>query len=88
MVRRIRAAEVMMGVKRKMPTAAEKMNQKGMKRSLTALEDIPAGAIVKAHMIGFKRPMGGLPPNMLHAVIGRKAKRAIPKDRQLTSRDV
>jgi len=44
---------------------------------LAASVDIPAGVAIEKCMLTALRPGDGIPPNMISAVIGRKAKNAI-----------
>ena len=87
MVKRIRDAEVMMGSAKKDLTAVEKLNKKGMKRSLVAVVPIKAGKKIKATMLDFKRPEGGLSPNFYYKVIGKMARKNIEPDQKLTKND-
>ena len=88
MVKRIKLTEIMLGNSKKEMTPPEIINRKGMKRSLTALVPIRVGDKIKTHMVGFKRPMGGLSPNFYYKIIGRRAKRNIKKDQILTRKDI
>jgi N,N'-diacetyllegionaminate synthase len=57
-------------------------------KSLVAAVDIPAGAVLTAEMIAFKKPGTGLPPKALPDVIGKVARRALPADSLLTLQDI
>lgn len=86
MVRRIREAEVILGGADKIVTEAEANNLAGMRRSLVATMEIPAGVVITADMVDFKRPATGLSPNLYDNVLGKRAKRNIALN-QLISRD-
>lgn len=88
MVRKIREVETALGNAGKNITPLEARNMVGMKRSLTAVVPIPAGTIIAADMLGFKRPATGLHPNRYYDVIGKKARRDIAKDQTLTEEDI
>lgn len=76
----IRNVENSLGDGIKRPTSIEKENIFGMKRSLVAREDMEAGTVLTAQLIGFKRPANGLPVNHLEAVIGKKLAKKLQKD--------
>ena len=53
-------------------------------QSLVAARDIPAETVLTREMIAFKRPpRGGLPPEALYSVIGKKTKIGIEEDEQI-----
>jgi N-acetylneuraminate synthase len=58
--------------------ASEKGN-KTFRRSLYAVQDIPAGGRLTAENVRSIRPGFGLPPKHLQEVLGRRAGRAIPR---------
>jgi N,N'-diacetyllegionaminate synthase len=68
----IRQIEAAMGDGIKVPTAAEKANTYGMKRSMVSVIDLPAGTIINESHIGFKRPANGLSPNLLDSIVGKQ----------------
>lgn len=88
MVKRIRQAEVIVGNEEKFVTEAEANNLTGMRRSLVATVEIPAGTVITANMLDFKRPATGLSPNLYHEVLGKRAKRNIPKNKLLSVEDI
>lgn len=88
MVQRIREVERALGSAEKHITPLEARNMVGMKRSLTAVVPIPAGMIITADVLGFKRPATGLHPNRYYDVIGKKARRDIAQDQTLTEEDI
>lgn len=83
LVQGIRAIEMSLGDGIKKPTAAEKKNMFGMKRSMVVLKDMNTGDTLDETHIGFKRPANGLSPNYLPLVIGKKLRRALKKDEPL-----
>ena len=48
--------------------------------SVVSVRDIAAGATIGTDDVWAKRPGTGIPARQLDEVIGRKARRAIPKD--------
>lgn len=84
LVKKIRAVEVALGSGRKEPSATEKENAKGMRRSLVAGLDIRKGEVIKEGMITFKRPAAGLSPSFYGMVVGKSAARDIAKDELFT----
>lgn len=49
-------------------------------RSVVTIKDVPAGAAITAEMVWTKRPGTGIPSKDMPKVLGRPAKRALPKD--------
>ncbi|MFC3880852.1 N-acetylneuraminate synthase [Algoriphagus namhaensis] len=80
MVVGIRNIELALGSKIKKPSQVEIENSKGMKRGLVVLQDLPKGAVLTEDLIGFKRPLKGVPINMLDQVIGKKISKEMHTD--------
>jgi len=78
LVRGIRIVEAALGTGRKEPAPSERDVARVARRSLVALEDIPAGASLTEALVGIRRPGTGLPPSDWSRVIGRRAAVAIP----------
>lgn len=57
-------------------------------KSLVALTDIPAGAVLTAPMVGIKKPGHGIPAAHLHQTLGRRTARAIAADTVLQEEDL
>lgn len=57
-------------------------------RSVVSVKPIPAGAVIQEGMVWTKRPGTGIPSKELPKVLGKKAKRAIPKDTILSWDDL
>jgi N-acetylneuraminate synthase len=57
-------------------------------RSVVTIKDVPAGAVIGADMVWTKRPGTGIPSKDLSKVVGRKAKRALPKNAILSWDDL
>jgi N,N'-diacetyllegionaminate synthase len=75
----IRTVEVALGHGRKEPTAGELDTAAVARKSLVAACDIPAGVELTEEMVSVKRPGTGLPPSMAEFLIGRKARKKMPK---------
>ncbi len=73
-----------LGDGRKEPTASEANIANTMRRSLVALNDIPAGTVLDESIIGARRPGSGLPPTMQPYLVGRRARRRIRAGEVLT----
>lgn len=84
LVKGIREVERSLGDGIKRPSAREQANTYGMRRSLVAVHDLAAGAVLRAADIGFKRPANGLSPKYLDAVVGRTLAYPVKKDEALT----
>jgi len=84
MVRGIRLVESALGAGRKEPAASEANTASVARKSLVAARDIPASAVLTEELIAIKRPGTGLPPAMLHHLIGRKVRVEIPEDALIT----
>lgn len=58
-------------------------------QSIVASRDIPAGTVIEASMLAYKRPgRGGMEPDEAPILLGKKTIRAIPADEQITLADV
>ncbi|MBI2095282.1 MAG: N-acetylneuraminate synthase family protein [Candidatus Omnitrophica bacterium] len=82
--RTIREAERALGSSEKEPTAREKKNAIGMRRSIVAAKAILAGQTITPKDILMKRPAGGLLGDRSEEVLGRKALKKIKKDQRIT----
>ncbi len=85
-VQSLRRAEAALGSGKKKPWGGELDNMTGMRRSICASRDIPAGtALTEAHL-AYKRPGNGLAPTLanIKRLIGRRNKRAVAADENIT----
>jgi len=57
-------------------------------KSIVAAVDIPAGAVLTADMLAFKKPGDGIAPSRLAELVGKRAARAMPADHKLALQDV
>jgi N-acetylneuraminate synthase/N,N'-diacetyllegionaminate synthase len=83
MVSGIRNIEMSLGSKIKRPSQIEVENSFGMKRGMVLIKDIEAGTLLTEEHIGFKRPLKGIPINMLSSVLGMKVSRKMFIDESL-----
>lgn len=72
LVEGIRNIELALGSKIKKPAPVEIENSKGMKRGLVIVKEINKGDVLTEEHIGFKRPLTGIPINMLDSLIGKQ----------------
>lgn len=79
LTKKIRQIEKSIGTPRLNPLKSEKPFQKNMRKSISALIDIPKGTIIKNSMLTFVRPARGISPILINEIIGRKTKNLIKK---------
>lgn len=77
MVDSIRAVEQCLGSATKAPTATELPIRALVRRSVTLLRNIEAGATLQADDVALLRPGTGIPPTELDRVAGRQARKAM-----------
>ena len=76
----IRQIELSLGSSLKKPSAIEIENSRGMKRGMVIVKSINIGEVLTKEHIGFKRPLQGVPINMLDQIIGKKVTRTLQID--------
>lgn len=84
LARGLRVVESSLGDGRKRPAPGEGATALAARKSLVAARDIPAGSRLTRELVGAMRPGTGLPPSMLRRVLGRAARRDIPRGRLLS----
>lgn len=84
LVRRARLVEQSLGDGVKVAQPAERNTQMVARRSLVALRDLEAGETISTDSVGAKRPAGGLPPDALEDLIGRRLAQPLRRDEQIT----
>jgi len=87
-VRQIRDVEEALGSDVKAPTASEMPVRDLVRRSVTTIRPLDAGATVLREDVTLMRPGTGIPPIELDNVIGRKSARRIPAGETLTWSDL
>ena len=88
LVRQIRDVEEALGSDVKAPTASELAVRDLVRRSVTTIRPLDAGATVSRDDVTLMRPGTGIPPIELDKVIGRKSVRRIPAGETLTWSDL
>ncbi|WIW44382.1 N-acetylneuraminate synthase [Bradyrhizobium sp. 62B] len=88
LVRQIRDVEQALGSATKAPTASELPVRDLVRRSVTAVRAIDAGAPIVREDVALMRPGTGIPPINLDKVIGRKTARAIAAGETLVWSDL
>ncbi len=83
-VKGVRAVEQSLGNGRKEPAGIESDTARVSRKSLTARQSIPAGALITEDMIAVRRPGTGLPPSLREQVIQRTARVDIAAGTPLT----
>lgn len=83
LVQGIRTVEAAMGDGVKSPTAAERENLRGMRRSVVAVRDLAAGSVLRREDVAFKRPATGISPARLDELVGRTLGLAVDADTPL-----
>ncbi len=84
LVHGIRMTEESLGKKIKEPTAEERKNITGMRRSIVSAGFISKGTVINESMLEYKRPATGISPNQIALVLNKKAAVDIPEDTILT----
>jgi pseudaminic acid synthase len=79
----VRETEGALGRVRYGPSESE-MPSRAFRRSLFVVRDLSAGEVLTADSVRSIRPAGGLPPKELGSVLGRRARRAIPRGTPIT----
>jgi N,N'-diacetyllegionaminate synthase len=88
LVRGLRDVEAALGNGIKAPTAAERENLPGMRRSVVATQPLVAGTVLRREHVAFKRPGTGFPPARLPELLGRTLTVDRDVDDPLELRDV
>lgn len=84
----IRDTESALGSAVKAPTAMEKENIQGMRRSLVARRDLATGEILEEKDLTLRRPATGLKPSLVEELVGRSLVRDVAEGQFLAWEDV
>jgi len=57
-------------------------------RSVVAAHDLPEGAVLEREDLALKKPGGGLPPERMNVLVGRRLARPLPKDEMIREDDI
>lgn len=87
-VEAVRQAHQMLGNPQVRPTAAEIPMRRLARRSIVALTAIAAGEPFTEANLGLRRPGDGLPPRMIEATWGRRARHPLAAGQQLALGDI
>ena len=89
LVRGVRAIETMLASKVDKDDVARFATMKEtFEKSVVSLVDIPAGTTITREMIGLKKPGTGIPARRFGEVVGKRARRRIPKDSLVQEKDL
>lgn len=88
MIRQIRTIEIALGSAEKRPTETELPVRALVRRSITAVRPIAAGAPIAAADVAMMRPGDGIPPGDLPNILGRRARHAIAEGSTLKWSDL
>lgn len=88
LVRDLRRARIALGDGLKRPLPCESKPLFKMAKKLVAARDLPVGHMLAREDISMKSPNDGLPPYELENVIGRRTRRALKEDENLSFEDL
>lgn len=83
LIKNIRNTSIALGSNIKEPTKSEKRNIKIARKSIVASKVIKIGEIFTNDNLTSKRPATGLPPNLMHLIVGKKSNRNYNIDDQI-----
>jgi N,N'-diacetyllegionaminate synthase len=84
----IRRMEAMIGQKSKKQAACEEASIEWATKSLVAARDLAAGHVLTIGDLTSKRPGGGITPNHLGEIVGRRLKNKLAADAMVTWDDL
>jgi N-acetylneuraminate synthase/N,N'-diacetyllegionaminate synthase len=84
LVRTVHSVELALGTGVRKPTAEEEEICRVVRRSLVAAVDIPRGEVLTESMVAARRPGTGVPPRFMNRFVGRRARKHIAADTQLS----
>lgn len=88
LVRALRATRQSLGSSLKQPSASERRNMTGMRRSIVAARALTAGTKLSLADLDFRRPATGIPAASTEAFIGRELARDVAAGAQLDWSDI
>jgi N,N'-diacetyllegionaminate synthase len=88
LIRRVRAAELLLGTGEKTLQPSEREIARAIRRSVAAAADLPSGHVVTHADLTWTRPATGLRPGEEHRLIGRRLRRAVRLGEALSAGDV
>jgi N,N'-diacetyllegionaminate synthase len=87
LVQSIRRTEAELGDPRIGPTPSEAAGRRDYRLSCVAARELPAGHVLRAPDIAFRRPANGLAPKLAPGLEGRRLSRAVPSGHAFASGD-
>lgn len=88
MVQNIRLAEEVLGKEELRPSKTEEEVRKNARMSIVARRDIKKNEVIAEDMLTFKRPGTGISPKFIDEVLGRKIKKDLQADEQISWEDL
>ena len=88
LVAAVRKTSIMLGDGIKRPTRRERANMTGIRRSVLAASDLPAGTVLQPNDLVCKRPGTGVPPAQLDLLVGMTINRPLLADEPIQWADV
>lgn len=87
-VEKIQKVYTMLGSPKKSPNKSERKFIPLVRKSIVVKTDIKKGDTIKEGDLAIKRPGTGLAPKLFYSIVGKTAKRNIPKDTLLKPSDI
>lgn len=84
MVKALNSVQKAMGTGRKTPTNPELDTKLVVQKTIVAARDLPEGKVLQTEDLMVRRASGGLPPEHLDSLIGKRAKQLIPASRAVS----
>ena len=88
LVTKIRMIESALGDGVKRPTCSEADSRSIVRRSLAAVQEIPAGTALQAQMLQALRPATGISPTLLAELLGRRVRRSLAPGELISWKDL
>lgn len=88
LVREVRTIEKMLGAKEIEPSRTERETKLLFRRSIVAAKSLSAGTLLSEECIALKRPGYGLRARESSKILGKRLKRAVKQDEQISVEDV
>jgi sialic acid synthase SpsE len=78
----------MLGNAEKRVTEEEENTKQIVRKSVVTRKDVQSGAIINYDDVVIKRPAGGIPPEKIQTIIGKKATHLILADTLIKNEDI
>ena len=83
LIKRVRDAELMYGIEKKVVLDCEILAKENARRSIVAKYDLEAGQVLSESDLEFKRPGNGISPSDLEKVLGKRLTTSIKLDEEI-----